>query len=93
MNLITVEATFSPEDTANAFDAVNAQADSVRAMAGCEAYSAYRSDKALAIVQKWHSMAAFDAYRESPVFAALIDALKPLMAAPPVTTIAKFDNG
>ncbi|MEO0945001.1 MAG: antibiotic biosynthesis monooxygenase [Pseudomonadota bacterium] len=92
MKLITVEAFFSSDTVAKALDAVNAQAETVSAMDGCERYAVYRSDAALALVQKWHSMPQFDAYRNSDVFAGLIGALKPLMSAPPVTTIANVDT-
>ena len=88
MKLITVEAAFPPDQTRKAVDAVAAQADSVRTMEGCTHYAVYRSDNAIAIVQKWTSMEAFDQYRGSAVFAGLIGTLKPLMTAPPVTTIA-----
>lgn len=92
MKLIAVEAMFSPGDKQQAIDAVEAQADSARAMSGCDSYQVYQADKSIAIVQKWESMEQFDAYRNSNIFAGLIAALKPLMSAPPVTTIANVDS-
>jgi len=88
MKLIIVEAAFAPDQTSQAVEAVTAQADAVRAMTGCVHYAVYRSEGAIAIVQKWTSMDAFDVYRGSEIFAGLIGALKPLMTVPPVTTIA-----
>ncbi|MEM9342271.1 MAG: antibiotic biosynthesis monooxygenase [Pseudomonadota bacterium] len=92
MKLIAVEATFGSDAVQSAVDAIEAQAESVRDMSGCEGYAHYRSDDTIAIVQKWQSMAAFDAYRQSEVFAGLGAALMPLMAGPPVTTVASVDS-
>lgn len=91
MKLITVEATFAGTDVATAADAIEAQAATVKAMSGCDHYALYRTARSIAIVQRWTSMEAFDAYRTSETFAGLIGALKPIMAAPPVTTVASVD--
>lgn len=92
MKLITVEATFVTDKVDAAIAAFDAQTDAVRAMEGCDSYAFYRSGDTVAIVQRWQDMARFDAYRQSDVFAGLGATLKPLMSAPPVTTIASVDN-
>lgn len=92
MKLITVEAFFTSDEIGTAMDAVQTQVETVSAMEGCAAFAVYQSKTAIAIVQKWHSMQHFDSYRGSAVFGDLIAALKPLMAAPPVTTIADVDT-
>ena len=93
MKLITVEAEVAAADLDKALELFEAEAGAVRAMAGCQSYAVYRaaSGGRFAIVQKWADMAAFDAYRASPNFAAMGGALKPMMVAPPVTTIAEAD--
>lgn len=91
MKLITVEATFAQGKTEEAISAFQNTADGVRRMAGCLGYEIYRAPAegdAAVIVQKWESMADFDAYRSSADFAAMGAQLKPLMAGPPETTIA-----
>ena len=92
MKLITVEATFASDKVEDAIAAIDSQTETVRAMDGCENYAFYRRRDTVAIVQRWHDMARFDTYRQSDVFAGLGVALKPLMSAPPVTTIASVDN-
>ena len=92
MKLVTLEAAFAPEKIEDAVAAVEAQADVVRAMDGCQSYAVYQSPGALAIVQQWQDMDRFDAYRQSSAFATLGAALKPLMSAPPVTTVASVDS-
>lgn len=92
MKLITVEAAFDPSAVQRAVDAIEAQASTVRSMSGCDGYACYRSDDTIAIIQKWQSMAEFDAYRTSETFAGLGAALKPLMAKPPVTMVASVDS-
>jgi len=37
-------------------------------------------------------MEAFDAYRASPTFSTLGKGLKPMMSAPPVTTVAEIEG-
>ena len=91
MKLVTVEAVFPAADVDRAAALFRAQADTVRAMNGCEGYALYRAEGApgtVGIIQRWTSMAAFDAYRSSPTFAELGRGLGPLMSAPPVTTVA-----
>ncbi|MGX9355577.1 putative quinol monooxygenase [Roseobacteraceae bacterium S113] len=92
MKLITVEATFAADKIEAAISEFDAQIEAVRAMDGCDSYALYRSGDTVAIVQRWQDMARFDAYRKSDEFAGLGAALKPLMSAPPVTTIARVDN-
>ncbi len=91
MKLITVEATFAQGKTDDAISAFQNTADSVRRMAGCLGYDIYRAPAqgdAAVIVQKWASLADFEAYRSSPDFASVGAQLKPLMAGAPETTIA-----
>lgn len=94
MKLITVEATFSADTRDTAIAAFEASAETVRAMAGCDAYAIYRSNDTISIVivQKWASMDQFNAYRGSDTFAKIGQTLKPLMTAPPVTTVATVDG-
>lgn len=92
MKLITVEARFSHGATDNAIIALEDAAPSIRKMSGCHTYDIYRAhahNDAVVILQKWESMDAFDAYRTSADFAAIGGKLMPLMAGPPVTTIAE----
>ena len=94
MKLVTVEARIAPHGVGKSIDIFNSQALAVRAMNGCENYAVYEApngDNAIVIVQKWTSMEDFDAYRQSDVFASIGQGLGPLMAAPPVTTIAEID--
>jgi len=89
MMVITVEARFAAGAIETAVGAVAEQADAVRAMVGCESYAFYTNGDALSIIQWWQTMDQFDGYRQGETFAGLIAALKPLMAAPPVTTVAE----
>lgn len=94
MKLITVEAKLAPDCVARSVAVFNGEAAKVRSMDGCENYAIYEAsenENAIVIVQKWRSMELFDAYRQSPIFAALGHGLKPMMAAPPVTTIAEIE--
>lgn len=92
MKLIIVEARFAPGKIDQAVATFEAQADAVRAMKGCESYAIYQNGNSIAIVQKWRGATQFDAYRASSIFASLGMALKPLMDAPPVTTLASIDT-
>ena len=94
MKLITVEAGFAAADLDAAITLFCAQADAVRAMAGCAHYALFRrpTDDGVAIIQHWDTMEHFDAYRRSDTFAQLGAGLRPLMSAPPVTTIAQVDT-
>ena len=95
MKLIVVEATFPAADREAAIALFSERADAVRAMDGCEGYGIHRSvddGGAVAIVQRWRSMARFDAYRASDAFAALGRGLEPMMTAPPTTTVADVDG-
>lgn len=94
MKLVTVEAAFAPADLDAAMTLLAAQADAVRAMPGCVSYALYRgpSGDRVAIVQRWLSAGAFDAYRASETFARLGAGLGPLMTAPPQTIVAEVDT-
>lgn len=94
MKLISVEAAFAAADMDTAIALFTEHADQVRAMPGCAHYALYQkpSGDGVAILQQWETMAAFDAYRSSDVFAALGQGLRPLMTAPPVTTVAEVDT-
>lgn len=89
MILVTVEASFTPETIAAAIDSFRDQAKVVRKLPGCRHYTLYQDEMAVVIVQKWDETAQFDAYRDSQIFRDLGAALKPIMAAPPVTTVAR----
>ncbi|WP_168201404.1 putative quinol monooxygenase [Qingshengfaniella alkalisoli] len=94
MKLITVEAAFAAADLETAISLFTAQAETVRNMAGCTHYALYRkpSEDGIAILQHWDTIEAFNAYRQGDTFAQLGAGLKPLMVAPPVTTIAEVDS-
>lgn len=92
MKLVTVEATFSASTVDQAIRAFNDQAGTVRGMEGCAHYALYKYGASVGIIQRWDTIVHFDAYRQSDAFRALGSALKPLMTAPPVTTIASVDN-
>lgn len=94
MKSITVEAEFAPGDLEAAVELFAAQAKVVRNMAGCAHYALYRkpSGDGVAILQRWDTMEAFEAYRASAVFAELGKGLRPLMTAPPVTVVAEADT-
>lgn len=94
MKLITVEADFATADLDTAIALFTDQADEVRAIAGCKHYAVYpRSTKdGIAILQHWETMAAFETYRLSEIFAKLGQGLRPLMTAPPVTIVAEVDT-
>ena len=94
MKLITVEAVIAASDLDTAVDLFTAHADQVRNMTGCRHYALYRkpTGDGLVILQQWDTMAAFDAYRASDVFAGLGAGLRPLMTAPPVTVVAEVDT-
>lgn len=94
MKLVTVEAQITPDSLTTSIDILNNDALAVRAMEGCENYAIYKApngENTILIAQTWVSMEAFDAYRQSDVFASMGAALGPLMAEPPVTTIAEID--
>lgn len=94
MKLIIVEADFGISDLEAAIALFAEQARTVQAMDGCAHYALYRkpSGDGVAIIQKWDTMEAFDAYRRSETFAILGQGLRPLMTAPPVTVIAEIDK-
>jgi quinol monooxygenase YgiN len=94
MKLISVEADFAAADLDAAITLFTAQADIVRAMAGCAHYTLYRkpSDDGIAILQHWETMAQFETYRASETFADLGAGLRPLMTKPPVTIVAEVDT-
>ena len=92
MKLVTVEATFTADTVNQAIRAFNDQAETVRGMEGCDHYALYKNGASLGIIQRWETTAHFEAYRQSDAFRVLGSALKPLMTAPPVTTIAFVDN-
>lgn len=94
MKLIVVEAEFSSEKVSEAIRLFEAQAATVRGMEGCEHYKLFRTpdEPRIAIVQRWTSMEAFDAYRDSPVMATLGQGLKPIMSKPPVTIVAEIED-
>ena len=95
MKLVTVEAAFPAADLDRAVALFEEQAGAVRAMDGCEGYALYRAageSGTVGIIQRWRSTQALDAYRASPTFATLGQGLKPLMSAPPVTTVAEIDG-
>lgn len=90
MKLITVEALFSTDNADKSITLFEDHAPSVRDMAGCRSYDLYTDPKdagKIVIVQRWDSMSQFDRYRKSDVFTQLGMGLKPMMTAPPVTTI------
>ena len=96
MKLIVVEATFDPQDREGAIALFQGQADAVRGMEGCDSYGIFASPAHagdIVIVQRWASLEAFDAYKASDVFARLGQGLRPLMSAPPATTIADVSDG
>ncbi len=92
MKLITVEAKLAAEHLDQATNAILAQADTVRSMAGCAHYALTTGNGMLTIVQRWQSEADFDAYRESTSFKGLIGQLAPLFSEPPVTTVGTVDT-
>ena len=95
MKLVVVEAVFPPAEREAAVALLRDRADAVRAMDGCERYAVHRSvddGGGVAIVQRWTSTEAFDAYRASDAFAALGRDLKPMMSVPPSTTVADVDG-
>ncbi|GAB5377249.1 MAG: hypothetical protein AcusKO_37110 [Acuticoccus sp.] len=93
MTLVTVEATLAPGTLPDAFALLAREAAAVRRMTGCAHYAFFRSPDGedIAIVQRWHTRDAFEAYRTSDAFARLGAGLKPMMSAPPTTTIARFE--
>lgn len=94
MKLVTVEAGLAPDCVAKSIAIFNNQARAVRAMHGCQDYAIYEApngENAILIMQKWASMKDFDAYRQSDLFASMGAGLGPLMAGPPVTTVAEID--
>ena len=53
---------------------------------GCLGFKVLRvagSDTGWVLVEEWQDMAAFDAYKASPGFASVGEALRPVMPAPP----------
>ncbi|MGR3511712.1 MAG: putative quinol monooxygenase [Paracoccaceae bacterium] len=92
MKLVTVEVALAPAAIEAVLASIEAQAEAVRARPGCVHYALYRNDAGIALVQTWSSMEAFDLYRASPAFAALVETIKPAMTKPPVTTIATADT-
>lgn len=91
MKLITVEVVFAEDDLEVAMELFAKQAATVRTMAGCKYYALYSKPErdGVAILQQWDTMDAFETYRTSDVFAQLGKGLRPLMTAPPVTTVAE----
>ncbi len=92
MKLITVEAQFAADDATRSIALFEDHAPSVRDMDGCARYDLYTDPNdggKIMIVQRWTSMSHFDAYRQSDAFAQLGMGLKPMMTAPPVTTICE----
>lgn len=94
MKLITVEALFATENAKKSAALFEDHAPSVRDMAGCNSYDLYADPNDagnIVIVQRWETMSQFDNYRQSDAFAQLGAGLKPMMTAPPVTTVCSVD--
>jgi len=92
MKLVTVEATFTADTVDQAIRSFNDLAEKVRGMEGCDHYVLYKNGASVGIIQRWETIAHFDAYRQSDAFRALGSVLKPFMTVPPVTTAASVDN-
>lgn len=92
MKLVTVEAVFPDAEKAVAL--FEARAHAVRAMEGCESYAIYRAPSGgeVVIVQRWSTAEAFNTYRSSDAFGQLGQTLKPMMTAPPITTVAEIEG-
>lgn len=83
MALAVVEVKLDQAGTKVALDALNTAAPEIRNLPGNEMFEAYERGDGVVIVQEWATVAAFDAYRASPVFAAMGAALKPLALGVP----------
>jgi quinol monooxygenase YgiN len=92
MKLITVEINVAAEAVETAVALLEGLRKHAVAMLGCESYNVYRAgsnEGAVAVIQRWNDMVSFDAYRASEAFASLGKHLRPMLTAPPVTTIAE----
>lgn len=73
----------------------NGEALAARALDGCVEY-AFAEDVAdptrVFLYEEWSSKAAFEAYKQSPVFAASGANLRPLLAAPPKSAYYESEN-
>jgi quinol monooxygenase YgiN len=91
MKLVAMQCRFSEDTLKPALTLLDGMQKQAILMAGCVGYDVYSSsiDGKVAVIQRWNDMANFDAYRASAAFSELGKALKPMMAAPPVTTVGE----
>ncbi len=95
MKIVNVEVQIAEKQLSVALTALAKESDAIRAMQGCLAYQTLadtQNSLTLMIVQRWQSAEDFGAYRNSPEFANLIQSLKPILTAPPVTFVATQDS-
>jgi|GEM_PF-6257545 len=90
--LVLLELSLRPGAEPDAVAALEAVAGEARQRADCLHYEVYQPVSAargeLAIVQRWASPAAFEAYLASDEFARTKAALDGALASPPVRTVA-----
>ncbi|GFE64064.1 putative quinol monooxygenase [Litoreibacter roseus] len=82
----------APENRSPALEALIAEAEGVCAMAGCQTFIPFlhpTDHTCVGIIHEWDTRESFSAYIASPAFAALGNALRPLMIGPPVSK--RFD--
>ncbi len=93
MKLVIVETVFDPDNLAAPMAMLLNEATAVRGMTGCRGYDLYSGmddGRKIVVIQRWTSMEAFDTYRQSEAFSRLGRGLRPMMIAPPVTTISEM---
>jgi quinol monooxygenase YgiN len=93
MKLVAMQCRFSEANVKPALVLLESLKEQAVLMAGCEGYDVYSAnDGAVVVIQRWTTMAEFDGYRKSEAFATIVKDLKPMMSAPPVTTVGEVSG-
>ncbi len=84
MIIAMVEFKLAAENQDKVIEALVAEGMAAQMLEGCLGFMRVAgSDSGWMLVEEWQDMAAFDAYKASPGFARVGEALKPLLLAPP----------
>ena len=88
MIIAIVEFESTVENQNMVLEVLTNDGETAQKLDGCLGYKILRvagSTTGWALVEEWQDMAAFDAYKASPGFASVGEALMPLMLAPPLS--------
>ena len=90
MIIVEVNFTVAPNDHAQAITCLMQEQPQMRALSGNRATRVLAdpsTEGAITLLHQWDDLAALDAYRAGPLFAAIGARLRPLMTGAPSTTV------